>query len=157
MDIQLVRIDDRLIHGQVVITWVTKLASTRIILCDNMVYANEWERELYLSCTSEEIETTILDVEQTIALLKEGGEDFSATILLVSGPAEIEALKSGGVQLPTVNVGGIHYKEGRKGYLPYLYLNDEDKASFKRCMELGVKFECLDVPTGCCVKLESLI
>ena len=47
MDVQLFRIDDRLIHGQVVIGWVKYLKSKRIILCDDDVVKNEWEKELY--------------------------------------------------------------------------------------------------------------
>lgn len=157
MNIQLFRIDDRLIHGQVVITWASALNSDSILLCDNSVYQNDWERELYLSCSPEYLKITIRDVSGTAALLKDEAQDFSKTIVLVSGPYVIEELIKEGVDLNKINVGGIHFKEGRDNFLPYLYLDDREKNSFKRCMEKGLYFECLDVPTGNKVDLKNLL
>lgn len=157
MDIQLFRIDDRLIHGQVVLGWATVLNSKTIILCDNSVYENDWEKELYESCAPDYLETKILDVAGTIEYLKQPGLDLSKTIILVNGPEVIEALVNAGLELERINVGGIHFKEGRENFLPYLYLNEKEIQSFRRCIEKGVKFECCDVPTGNKVDLKSLI
>ena len=156
-DIQLFRIDDRLIHGQVVIGWATVLNSKAIILCDNTIYENDWERELYESCAPEYLDTRILDVKGTIEYLKQPELDLSKTIILVNGPGVVEALINEGLELQNINVGGIHFKEGRENYLPYLYLSDDEIKSFKRCIEKGLKLECCDVPTGQKVDLESLI
>lgn len=156
-DVQLFRIDDRLIHGQVVIGWATVLNSKTIILCDNSVFENEWEKELYASCAPDYLETKILDVKGTLEYLRQPGQDLSRTIVLVNGPDVIEALVNEGLQLRNINVGGIHFKEGRENFLPYLYLNKEEIESFKRCIQKGVHFECCDVPTGHKVDLESLL
>ena len=157
MNVQLFRIDDRLIHGQVAITWATALNSNTILLCDNSVYENDWEKELYLSCSPQYIKTIILDIPGTIDLLKDETQDLSKTIVLVNGPSVIEELIDKGLNLTHINVGGVHYKEGRENYLSYLYLNQDEKESFKRCIEKGVSFECLDVPTGNKVDLKSLL
>jgi len=157
MDIQLFRIDDRLIHGQVVITWATALNSDSILLCDNSVYENDWEKELYLSCSPEYLKTTILDIAGTADLLQDETKDFSKTIVLVNGPNVIEELINKGVDLSNINVGGIHFREGRDNFLSYLYLDKKEKDSFKRCMEKGLHFECLDVPTGNKVDLKNLL
>jgi len=156
-NIQLFRIDDRLIHGQVVIGWASVLNSNSIIVCDNSVYENDWEKELYLSCAPDSLKTIILDVAGTIEFLKTTDRDLSKTILLVNGPEVIEKLMEGGLNLQNINVGGMHFREGRKNYLPYLYLNDNEISSFKRCMDKGVNFECLDVPTGNKVNLKKII
>ncbi len=95
-DVQLFRIDDRLIHGQVVIGWATVLNSKTIILCDNSVFENEWEKELYASCAPDYLETKILDVKGTIEYLRQPGQDLSKTIVLVNGPDVIEALVNEG-------------------------------------------------------------
>ncbi|HED09583.1 MAG TPA: PTS mannose/fructose/sorbose transporter subunit IIB [Caldithrix abyssi] len=157
MNIQLYRIDDRLIHGQVVIGWASVLQSEKIILCDDEVMANDWEKELYLSCVPETLETLILDEEHAAELLTHADPDPANAIFLVKGPEVIEHLLARGVTFSTVNVGGIHYKEGRRNYLSYLYLSDEEVASFKRCMQKGVRFECLDVPTGHKVDLREVL
>ncbi|HHM01401.1 MAG TPA: PTS mannose/fructose/sorbose transporter subunit IIB [Caldithrix abyssi] len=157
MKIQLYRIDDRLIHGQVVIGWVSVLHSDKIILCDDEVEANDWEKELYLSCVPDGLKTLILDEKHAAELLNNSGGDDSKAIFLVKGPEVIEHLLDKGVSFHTVNVGGIHYKEGRRNFLPYLYLSDEEIASFHRCMKKGVRFECLDVPTGHKVDIREVI
>ena len=156
-NIQLFRIDDRLIHGQVVIGWASVLNSNSIILCDNSVYENDWEKELYLSCAPDYLKTTIFDVAGTIDFLKNTDKDLSKTIILVNGPEVIEKLMDGGLIFQNINVGGMHFREGRKNYLPYLYLSEPEIDSFKRSMDKGVNFECLDVPTGHKVNLKNLI
>lgn len=155
--IQLIRIDDRLIHGQVVIGWASNLNSEEIILCDNIVCRNEWEKELYLSCTPENLKALILDENQTMEILKHPERLQEKSIVLVNGPEVVERFAKAGIKLPTVNVGGLHFKEGRKNFLPYLYLSDEEIESFKRCMQMGVHFECLDVPTGTRIDLADVI
>ena len=156
-NIQLFRIDDRLIHGQVVIGWASVLNSKAIIVCDNSVYENDWERELYLSCAPAYLKTTIFNVDATIEFLKTTDKDLSKTIILVNGPEVIEKLIDGGIKLQNINVGGMHFREGRKNYLPYLYLSEKEINSFQRCMDKGVNFECLDVPTGNKVNLKKII
>jgi mannose/fructose/N-acetylgalactosamine-specific phosphotransferase system component IIB len=155
--IQLFRIDDRLIHGQVVLGWVSVLNSDCIIVCDNSVFENDWQKELYLSCAPDYLKTMVLDVKGTAEYLKNNKEDFSKTIVLVNSPQVVEELLNSGVELQNINVGGVHFREGRKSILPYLYLNDGELDSFKRCIEKGVNFECLDVPTGNKVNLKSVI
>lgn len=156
MKIQLFRIDDRLIHGQVVLGWANALNSESILLCDDSVYENQWEKELYLSCVPDHLRTQILDVKGTIEFLKDD-EDLSKSIILVNGPKVVEILLENGLEIKYINVGGIHFRDGRKSYLPYLYLDEEEVQSFKRCMEKGVVFECLDVPTGNKVNLKNLL
>lgn len=157
MSIQLFRIDDRLIHGQVVITWATALNSDSVILCNDSVYENDWEKELYLSCSPGYLKITILNVSGTAALLKDETVDFSKTIVLVNGPDVIEKLINEGVELDKINVGGIHFKEGRENFLSYLYLDQKEIDSFRRCMGKGVNFECLDVPTGTKIDLKNVL
>ena len=92
MNIQLFRIDDRLIHGQVVIGWASYLDTNKIVLCDDEVFQNEWEIDLYLSIVPDHIETLILNIRRTAELLKGVQTDFSKTIILVNSPKAVEAL-----------------------------------------------------------------
>jgi PTS system mannose-specific IIB component len=157
MDIQLLRIDDRLIHGQVVIGWARHLNTREIILCDNAVVKNDWEKELYLSCVPDNIAAKILGITQTVAYLKDEAADPGSTIVLVESPLVIEELLDAGLPITSVNVGGMHFKDARKKYLPYVYINEEEISAFNRCMDRNVRFECLDVPNGKKVALEKLL
>jgi mannose/fructose/N-acetylgalactosamine-specific phosphotransferase system component IIB len=157
MNIQLVRIDDRLIHGQVVIGWAGHLNTKRIILCDASVAENDWEKELYLSSVPEQIEAYVMTTAQTIKYINEHNDDLNSTMILVNSPLVIEDLIRNGIQIDKVNVGGIHFKEGRKKLLNYLYLNEDEINSFKRCIDHGVQFDCQDIPLCKRTPLSKLI
>jgi mannose/fructose/N-acetylgalactosamine-specific phosphotransferase system component IIB len=154
---QLFRIDDRLIHGQVVIGWASYLDTNKIILCDDEVFQNEWEIDLYLSIVPDYIETLILNIQRTAELLNNKQIDLSKSIILVNSPKVIESLLDLGVNLEKVNIGGIHFHEGREKYLPYLYLAADEVETFKRIMRRGIQFDCLDVPQGKNIALEKLL
>ncbi|NOX87398.1 MAG: PTS sugar transporter subunit IIB [Calditrichaeota bacterium] len=157
MEIQLFRIDDRLIHGQVVIGWASHLNSDTIILCDDSVAENDWEKELYLSIVPESLAARVIPVGELARELKESKNNFCKTIVLVSSPFTVETLLKKGVELNNINIGGIHFKEGRKEYLPYLYLSKEEVNAFHRLMQRGIKFFCQDVPTAKQIPLEKVL
>jgi len=157
MNIQLFRIDDRLIHGQVVIGWAGYLNTKKIILCDDEVFQNEWEIDLYLSIVPDHIETLIFNKQKTAEHLKGAKADLSRTIVLVNSPDVLEALLDLGVNPAKVNLGGLHFQDGREKYLPYLYLAAEEIETLKRITNRGVQFECLDVPQGKDITLEKLL
>ena len=146
MDIQLIRIDDRLIHGQVVIGWAGYLKTRQIILCEDSVADNDWEKELYLSIVPKHIEAHVMTTKELAEYLKNSHLDLHKTIVLVNSPKVIEQLIQMGAPINKVNVGGIHFKDGRKKLLNYLYLNDDEIDSFKRCIDKGVEFDCQDIP-----------
>ncbi len=156
MTLQLFRIDDRLIHGQVVIGWANYLKSRQIILCDDSVCSNEWERELYLSVVPEQMDAQVLTINQLSELMRTGS-DLSRTIIVINSPLVLEKLETLGVAPVEVNVGGIHYKEGREQYLSYLYLSPEEVESFKRLIEHGLILNCQDVPGAKVRPLKSVL
>lgn len=148
MSIQLFRIDDRLIHGQVVIGWVSFLDSKGIILCDDSVAENEWEKELYLSVVPESLEAKVLTAKDLAIQMSANGLDLSKTIILINSPIVLEKLIKLQVPVDSVNLGGMHFKEPRKQYLDYIYLSDEEVSSFKRLYKQGVRVYCQDVPNA---------
>jgi mannose/fructose/N-acetylgalactosamine-specific phosphotransferase system component IIB len=146
MPIILYRIDERLIHGQVVVGWGNSLRLDRIVLANDEVAKNPWERELYLSCIPPEIKATIHSVDEVVNLIFQDGFKKEKTILLVNSPFDILRMVEKGVQIDWVNVGGIHSKQGRQKILPYLYLSTEEISAFKKLFILGIRCECRDVP-----------
>ncbi len=156
INMQLFRIDDRLIHGQVVIGWASYLQSKQIILCDDSVCANEWERELYLSVVPEHMKAKVITVKELTELLS-SDVDLSQSIIVINSPMVLERMQQFGKAPAEVNVGGIHYKEGREQYLSYLYLNQDEVESFLRLIESGIIMNCQDVPGGKVTPLKAVL
>jgi mannose/fructose/N-acetylgalactosamine-specific phosphotransferase system component IIB len=146
MPIILYRVDERLIHGQVVVGWGNRLNFDHLVLVNDQVASNPWERELYFSCVPPEIKTTILSVPQAVGQIKQNGFTQDKTVILVDSPFDILRMTEKGVKIDAVNVGGVHAKSGRRKILPYLFLSPEEISAFKRIISSGIKCECRDVP-----------
>jgi mannose/fructose/N-acetylgalactosamine-specific phosphotransferase system component IIB len=155
--IVLFRIDDRLIHGQVVLGWGTALKPDRIILADDLVAANEWERGLYASAAPPEIKVSILALTETAAQLKAGVFEGEKVILLVKHPRSVLSLMDLGLSVSEVNIGGIHYREGREKVLENVYLDAEELSVMRELVKRGVKLDGRALPSSKMVTLNSRV
>ncbi len=148
MSIVLYRVDERLIHGQVVVGWGNRLRFNRVVLVNDQVASNAWERELYLSCVPPEMKATILSVNEAVSKILQDGFAEERTVVLVDSPFDVLEMVKKGVEFDSVNVGGVHSKAGRKKILPYLFLSPEEISAFRRIISTGIRCECRDVPLG---------
>lgn len=157
MPVKLARIDDRLIHGQVVLGWVPVVKPNRILVACDRVAASDWERKFYASCVPPDIPTTFLSIDQTAQSLT--AEPFASEQLLVLLESAEDAWKlvSAGVALREVNVGGLHYREGAIELLPFVFVTPEDRASLRELVKKGVTLSAQDVPSNPARVINSLV
>lgn len=158
MSVDLFRIDDRLIHGQVVVGWGQPLGVEFIVLVDDEVRASEWEQELYRMGVPPSVSVVFASVDEAIAQLPAWEADARKGIVLtgdIDGMAKLCAGANGAIM--RVNLGGIHYREGRKERLRYVYLTDEEAAKLRALAERNVEITAQDVPTGKPVPLGELL
>lgn len=157
MEPQLFRIDDRLIHGQVVLGWAKPLKSKCILLCDNEIAMSSWEKELYLTCISKDLKALVYDVKETSKYILSNDECIKDTIVLVKSPKVVFTLIETGYKPKTINIGGLHFSGTRKEYLPYVYLDKSEVSDFSRLMDQEISIFCQDVPTGKKYMLQDII
>ena len=153
----LTRIDDRLIHGQVTVGWGDLLKPDRIILANDEVASNEWEQELYRTAVPSEIEVCVTSIEGAAAMLLEEEDNEKRTILLVDSPQDVLRLLHSGAHIEKVNVGGLHFREGRHPLLPFVYVDEDDLNALKTLCQHGICVECQDVPTCRKIAMEKLL
>jgi len=157
MPISLYRVDERLIHGQVVVGWGNSLKLDQIVLANDQVAGNPWERELYLACVSPEIKAIILSVDEATTRILQNGFQEGKTLILVDSPFDILRMMEKGVRIDSVNVGGIGSKAGRKKILSYIFLSSDQISAFKRIISAGIRCDCRDVPLAEKYDLASLL
>ena len=157
MQPQLFRIDDRLIHGQVVIGWAKTLKSKCILLCDDEISLSNWEKDLYLTCVSEELKALVMSVEETCEYVINASENIEKTIILVKSPKVVLDLIECGYKPQTINVGGLHFMGERKEYLPYLYLDQTEVNDFTNLQKQNISIYFQDVPTGKKYQIQDII
>jgi len=157
MPIVLVRVDDRLVHGQVVIGWGRPLDIRRIVLVDDQVRASGWEQELYRMAAPQEIAMEFLSAAEAAPRLAAWDAGRERVLILVGavGTAADLMRRAPGV-LQRLNLGGIHAGEGRQEHLRYLYLTDTELAMLRRLAGEGLEISAQDVPTSRPVPLKEL-
>jgi len=155
--IALFRVDDRLIHGQVILGWGSVLKPNRIVLADDEVAANEWERNLYAASVPAEIKVSILPLPEAAAQFRRGIFDAERVILLVRGPKDVVALMDLGLAVSEVNVGGLHYREGREKIIDGVYLDAAERGIMRELVKRGVILDGRAVPGNRPVKLNSRV
>jgi mannose/fructose/N-acetylgalactosamine-specific phosphotransferase system component IIB len=153
----LARIDDRLIHGQVVHGWGSSLRPTWMGIVSDSLRADPARADLYLFAAPEGTRAVALSVQE--ALLEETRMAVLAerSILLFPGVEEPLRLKRGGFPLTEVNVGGLHHAPGKVALFPYVYLDERDKESLRALAALGVRLTAQDLPTNPAHRLEPLL
>jgi D-glucosaminate PTS system EIIB component len=157
MSIVLCRVDDRLVHGQVVIGWGRPLAIELIVLVDDTVAASPWEQDLYRMSVSPEIEVQFMDAAQASARLHEWEAGTRRVLILTGDVATMAALHAAGPSaMHRINLGGLHHRPGRRERLPYLYLTDEEVRSLRALEDAGAEIQAQDLPTTTPVPMRSL-
>jgi PTS system mannose-specific IIB component/fructoselysine and glucoselysine-specific PTS system IIB component len=156
MPIRLCRIDDRLIHGQVVLGWARALGIVDIVLVDDDVAASSWEQDLYRMAVPPELKVEFVDTEQGRRRLPEWQAGSSAVLILTGNVRTMASLLAGLAHPPAVNLGGIHHRAGRTERLPYVYLTDEELRELRQLQEAGVQVSAEDVPGAGAVGLDGL-
>jgi mannose/fructose/N-acetylgalactosamine-specific phosphotransferase system component IIB len=152
----LYRIDDRLIHGQVVVGWGQPLNVGFIVLVDDMVAASEWEQDLYRMGVPPEMEVFFHSAADAIAALPKYRADPRKGILLTGDIATMRQLVDG-AGVTAVNVGGIHSRAGRIQRMRYVFLTPEEEQDLRDLAAHGATVTAQDVPGARPVSLDDLI
>lgn len=147
MTLALARVDDRLVHGQVVLVWCPAVHATRLLVADDGAASQEWERQL-LVASAGDIAVEVFAAAETASRLEAEKSRPGAAILLFRSPAAALAAVEAGAVLPELNLGGLHHASGREPVLDYLYLSDGDRRDLRALETRGVRLAAQDVPSS---------
>ena len=157
MALELYRIDDRLIHGQVVVGWGQPLDLNFIVLVDDEVAGSDWEQELYRMGVPEEMEVYFESVESAIERLPDYVRDERKGLLLTGDIETMTRLVKGAGTIRGINLGGIHHRAGRVQRLRYLFLSREEEAALRSLSSGGVSVTAQDVPAARPLSLDEVL
>lgn len=146
-NIVLCRIDDRLIHGQVVTSWVKQTGGNRIIIVDDALTKDLFMQKILKAAAPRDVSVDVLSVGDGTAVLKEEPGMGEKVIILVKMPQIPEQLIEGGVELPRIVLGGMGAKEGRKKFNRNVSASQEEMDSMKRMIAGGTQIVYQLVPT----------
>lgn len=156
MPVELYRIDDRLIHGQVVVGWGQPLDIKLLVLVDDVVAGSEWEQELYRMAVPPEMEIRFESVESAAREHERYAADKRRSIFVIADIEAMQRLVALAPAINRVNVGGIHHRAGRNQKLRYVFLSPEEEGMLRDLTAKGVTVTAQDVPSARVVPVEEL-
>jgi mannose/fructose/sorbose-specific phosphotransferase system IIB component len=156
MDIQLIRIDDRLIHGQVVVGWVKALSIQRLVVVNDAIAKNTMQKTLMEMAVPSGLKVSFYSLEEAAVAIRQENEK-ARCLLLFSSPGDVLAFQGQGATLSTVNVGGMHFGEGKTQVCKTVCVSTEDIEAFKALKNRGVELEIRAVPGDVRESLEKYL
>lgn len=158
MSIQLFRVDERLIHGQVVIGWGRRLHPRRFVVVDDELASSAWEQDLYTLAVDDQAEVLFLAVDDARTALPRLLGDAVPTILLTRDVASMGRLANDTLMAgQQVNLGGLHPGEGRRSVRGWLNVGAEDVTWIRRMTDAGVAVEARDLPDAPSVGMSEIL
>ncbi len=158
MAIVLFRVDERLIHGQVVVGWGTSLHPQLIVVVDDELAQSAWEQELYCLGLPHGLQARFASVNEARGELPAWRAAPTRVLVLTRDVRTMRRLFEGATpDGAEVNIGGIHFAPGRRAVLPYVYLSDEERDEMARLAEAGVSVSARDLPSSRAVDLAQLL
>jgi len=146
MGVVLVRIDDRLIHGQIVESWIKLLKINHVIVVDDFVANDRMQKALFSMAVPDHTKISILTLAQAKEAILDDQFQGDRAMLLFASPQDVLNLMNKGVRIEEVNVGGMHYSPQKKQILKAISVSKEDIQAFQELDRLGVHLEARMVP-----------
>lgn len=146
MNILLSRIDERLIHGQVMTRWITGLYITRIILIDDTIAKDDFMVDVLLLSAPVGVEVKVMTVDDAVKFI--AVDDSSAkTMLLFKDIRYVKALADAGFLVPRLDIGNIGSSPIRKGVTREVFMSPEEQAMAKELCEKGMYIYIQKLPS----------
>ncbi|MGB1779023.1 MAG: PTS sugar transporter subunit IIB [Longimicrobiales bacterium] len=156
MSVVLYRVDERLIHGQVVIGWGHELRPDRYVVVDDEIAGSAWEQELY-ALGAPEADAVFATVKDARAHLDEWSRDHVRTVVLTRTIGSMRALLDGLGHGRAINLGGLHAGPERTRVLDYLHLTADDREDLGALAAQGVEVFARDLPEAPSVDVDTVL
>jgi len=144
--IKLLRVDHRLLHGQVAFSWTQFLGADCILIANDDVSVNELRKTTIKLAKPQGVKLVIKNIEDSIEALNSGVTDSYKLFIVVESVADAEKLVSGYKGIKQVNLGGIKAKEGARNISKAVNLLPEEEILVRKMVDQGVEVEIRIVP-----------
>lgn len=141
MIIALARIDDRLIHGQVATVWTKETKVSRIIVVNDEVAKDSVRKTLLTQVTPPGVKASVVSCDKAVRVYNNPKYAQDRVMLLFTNPTDVERVVAGGIDIKSVNIGGMSYKEGKTQITNAVSVDKQDIEAFNKLYERGIELE----------------
>ncbi len=154
MPIIFARVDDRLIHGQIVQAWLPELTVDEVLIPCQKGKESCLNRGLLRLSLPYEYDLSVLDF---VSAARYVASSKKRIFLLMANLQEAKELIANGVQLKSLNIGGMHFKEGAQKLADHVFLDEKDKQFLRIFRDLGVSIETRAVPNSSSISISEAL
>lgn len=141
MAIGLARIDDRLIHGQVATRWTKESKVNRIIVVNDEVDKDDVRKTMLKQAAPPGVSAHVVNVAKMVRVYNNPEYNDDRVMLLFTNPTDALFLVESGLDIKSVNIGGMAYREGKKQITSAVSVDEKDIAAFKKLADLNVELD----------------
>jgi fructoselysine/glucoselysine PTS system EIIB component len=155
--IKLVRIDDRLVHGQVSFTWVPSLGTDCLLVANDKIAKDDFQKMTMGLAKPAGVKLLIKSVSDATVFLNDEKNKALKILVLINAVKDAHTLANGVQEIRSINFGGIRAKEGAKLISKAVAVTDEDIVIIKELLQRGIELEIRQVPSDEKQKVSALI
>ena len=137
-NVLLARVDDRLIHGEVVTSFIPYYHADHVMIVDDTVANDKFNRRVLEMVAPKGVKVEIYTLEEGVEALKRDPDEGEKLILLTKTPITFEKLIDAGIEIPAINIGGMGVRGSRKPFVRNCQADAEEVASMKRMYAKGI-------------------
>ena len=152
-----VRIDDRMIHGQVATQWSGRLNATRIMVINDSIVNDDMRKTVVRLAAPANVSTSILSRQKALTNIKNGKYKEQRVLLICVSPVDVNYLIDNGLPIKSVNVGNLAQRDGTERIRPSVNVTPEEKDAFKKLIDRGVEVTVIPTPQSPTVYLKDYI
>jgi mannose/fructose/N-acetylgalactosamine-specific phosphotransferase system component IIB len=156
LPVLLARVDDRLIHGQVTLGWGSLLTPEAYVVVDSDAASSPEARALLESSASPS-DVYVVDAIEVAGLITSAALSHKRVMLIAKTPGHFLKILDCGAEFSELNLGGMHWSEGKTKYLDYLYMDECDVDKLMQLAARGIAVYAKDVPGGPRIDLDELL
>lgn len=157
MEIRLVRIDDRLIHGQVVTVWAKVTKVNRILVVSDVVAKDMLRKTLLKQAAPPGVNVNVITIDKMISIYDDPTFNTFKSMLLFTNPRDVRRVVEGGVSFDSINIGGMSFSDGKKMITNAVAVNHQDIEDLHYLSEQGIGLEIRKVVTDNKVYMMDLL
>ena len=156
MDVKLARIDERLVHGQIITSWSKTLGITKILVIDDDVAKDPFMSQVITLSAQQGMNIVILEAKKATEVLQ-NDQTSTSTMLLFKNPKAILEMAEAGFVLPEINLGNLGSSPNRKRISKNVNLSPEEEEIVKKIIAFGSKIYLQMLPGDQKIDLSSVL
>ncbi|WP_414839760.1 mannose/fructose/sorbose PTS transporter subunit IIA [Carnobacterium sp. TMP28] len=153
----LVRVDSRLLHGQVATAWTKSTQPNRIIVVSDIVSKDVLRKKLIEQAAPPGVKANVITINKMIEISKDPRFGTTKALILFENPTDVVRAVEGGVDFKEINVGSMAHSVGKVVVNNVLSMSKEDVEAFNQLKQKGVKFDVRKVPNDSGSNMEDIL